>query len=322
MRRSADPLARPTLTDMDPRVRSHLDSHLGTISTAAVTRLGLSSNALRSMVAAGQLVQVARGAYADGALLASADQHEAHRIRTRAIVLSRAGSIAASHQSAALLHGLWVLRDDLDRVRVVHTSSRANTRSYSSYTVHRSPGGEALDRLGMIRVVIPAVAVLGTAVLLGVRSGVMAADSALRSKLTTQSELATWLGRMAGVPGVDSARYAVEHSSPLSGSAGESLLRLVLIGLGIEFLEQHPIRLDGWTAYVDFYLPRLGVVVEFDGAVKYDGPDGRRNLLAEKRREDQIRALGHGFARIEWSDLFHVRRIRAKINAAVASRRP
>lgn len=306
---------------MDPRVRSHLDSFHGTLSTGAASQLGLSTNELRSMVSGGELVQVARGAYADGARLASAGPEEAHRIRTCSIVLSRSGSLAASHHSAALLHGLPVLRAGLGHVRVVHTSSRANTRRYSTYTVHRSPGAHAIGRIGAVRVVIPAVAVLGTALLLGVRSGIMAADAALRNGLTTKDELATWLAGMANVPGVDRARHVVAQASPLAGSPGESLLRLVLVALRVEFVEQHPIRLDGWTAYVDFYLPRLGIVVEFDGALKYDGPHGRRSLVAEKRREDHIRAQGHGFARVEWSDLFHPGRVRAKIDTAVASRK-
>jgi len=44
-------------------------------------------------------------------------------------------------------------------------------------------------------------------------------------------------------------------------------------------------------------------VVEFDGAVKYAGADGRAALVAEKLREDRLRALGYEVVRIVWSDL-------------------
>ena len=110
-------------------------------------------------------------------------------------------------------------------------------------------------------------------------------------------------------------------ASALAESPAESLLRLALITLRLEFIEQYPIELEGWTARVDFYLPRLGVVVEMDGACKYEGAGGKQNLVAEKRREDQIRALGYGFARIEWADLFRPERIHAKVKAAALTSR-
>ena len=46
------------------------------------------------------------------------------------------------------------------------------------------------------------------------------------------------------------------------------------------------------------------VVVEFDGMVTYGGSEGRAELAAEKHREDDIRSLGHGVARVVWADLF------------------
>lgn len=46
------------------------------------------------------------------------------------------------------------------------------------------------------------------------------------------------------------------------------------------------------------------VVLEFDGAVKYEGADGREELVREKAREDAIRALGYRVIRVTWRDLF------------------
>ncbi len=292
------------------------------ISARAATRLGLGPNDLRALVARGELVRVARGAYADGALLAAADAEQAHRIRTTAVVLSRHGSLAASHQSAAVLYGLPVLRVELDPIRVVHTSKTANTRRQDSFTVHRCPGQDALTRHHGVRTVVPALAVLGTGMLAGVRSGVMAADAALHSGLAVTDDLTRWLERLRRVPGVGRARYVVEHACGLAESPGESLLRLVLVGLRHDFVAQHPIRRpDGRTARVDFYLPELDVVLEFDGMVKYGGCDGQGALAAEKAREDDIRALGHGVARIVWPDLFSPQKVEGKIRAAARARR-
>ncbi|WP_122263521.1 type IV toxin-antitoxin system AbiEi family antitoxin domain-containing protein [Ornithinimicrobium cerasi] len=306
---------------MDPRVRSHLDSFSGVLSTRAAVRLGLTANDLRAMVAAGELVRVAHGAYLDAALLVGATPEEDHRLRVTAIVLAKGGSVAASHHSAAVLHGLPVLREALGSIRVAHTRSRSNTRRRPTFTLHRCPGEDAFGSVGPVATVVPALAVIGTAVLVGVRSGLMAADAALRGELTTRDEMASWLVRWSRVPGVDRARHVVDLMSPLAESPAESLLRLALIALRLDFVEQHPLELEGWTARVDFYLPALGVVVEMDGMCKYEGSTGSLNLAAEKRREDQIRARGYGVARIEWADLFRPQRIHAKIRAAALTSR-
>lgn len=323
---SARPLLLPGAAQqtgvMDARLRTHLDAYLGTISARAAQGLGLGPNDLRDLVSKGLLVRVARGAYADGALLKDASVEDAHRIRTTAVVLSRRGSLGASHQSAAVLHRLPVLRRELEPIRVVHTIKTANTRRHDAFTVHRCPGPDALGTHHGVPTVIPAVAILGTGMMAGVRSGVMAADAALHTGLTTTEELSAWLKRLGPVPGVGRARYVVQHACSLAQSPGESLLRLVLIGLRHEFVAQHAIRRPGGgLAQVDFYLPDVDVVLEFDGLVKYGGCDGKQALAAEKAREDDIRSLGHGVARIVWDDLFSPPKVEAKIRAAARARR-
>jgi very-short-patch-repair endonuclease len=60
-------------------------------------------------------------------------------------------------------------------------------------------------------------------------------------------------------------------------------------------------------------LPALRVVVEFDGAVKYQGADGRNALIREKRREDALRALGYRVVRLTWSELRRPERVLAAL---------
>lgn len=306
---------------MDRLLRSHLDQHQGVVSARAAAGLGLDANALRAMVRDGRLVRVTRGAYVDGQLLRSGTPEAQHGLRLRPVVLSRRGALAASHQSAALLHGLPVLRPELEPVRVVHTSDRVNTRRHDAFTVHPCPGPDALTVRQGMRTVTPAVAVLGTAVAAGTRSGLMAADAALRRRLTTKDELHRWLGRMRRHPGISRARHVVAAADESAESAGESLLRDILLRLGYEVVPQFEIR-DGQTLVgrADFYLPQLGVVVEFDGLVKYEGLDGREALAAEKARERRIRRLGYGVARVVWSDLFDVRRVQSEIRDAARGR--
>ena len=60
------------------------------------------------------------------------------------------------------------------------------------------------------------------------------------------------------------------------------------------------------------------VIVEFDGAVKYEGAQGRSALVAEKRREDALRALGYVVVRVTWSDLASPTRVISQIRRALA----
>jgi very-short-patch-repair endonuclease len=67
------------------------------------------------------------------------------------------------------------------------------------------------------------------------------------------------------------------------------------------------------VARVDFLLPELGVVVEFEGARKDEGADGRDALVREKRLEDALRALDYRVVRLTWADLHHPERVLAAL---------
>lgn len=69
------------------------------------------------------------------------------------------------------------------------------------------------------------------------------------------------------------------------------------------------------AARVDFLVDGL-VVVEFDGAVKYDGINGRNALVREKQRESALVDLGLEVVRVVWSDLTDTALLATRINAA------
>ena len=65
----------------------------------------------------------------------------------------------------------------------------------------------------------------------------------------------------------------------------------------------------------------LGVILEFDGMVKYTkhlrpGQTAAAVVVAEKLREDEMRALGWVFLRCTWSELDHPERFAAKLRRA------
>ncbi|MDO5493254.1 MAG: hypothetical protein Q4F53_06535 [Nesterenkonia sp.] len=110
-----------------------------------------------------------------------------------------------------------------------------------------------------------------------------------------------------------------ELADARSGSPGESVSRWVLHrhGLAAPSL-QHPITLRGrGTAYADFAWVEAGVLGEFDGLTKYSGILDSRPpadvVVAEKLREDALRAQGWTVVRWVWSDLQNPERLVARL---------
>lgn len=117
-------------------------------------------------------------------------------------------------------------------------------------------------------------------------------------------------------------------ADPRAESVGESVSRVLIAELGFAPPElQIEFRLpDGRLARADFYWPEAGLVGEFDGEVKYSraqdltGLDPADAVIAEKRREDGLRALGHGVARWGWAELREPRALRSILHQAGAPR--
>ena len=135
---------------------------------------------------------------------------------------------------------------------------------------------------------------------------------------------------MRHTPGLSTARAALDLADGLAESPGESRLRVLLTRLGIEFVAQHWVRTSAGRHYrVDFYLPALGVVLEYDGRVKYAGDNagldggrsGQESLIAEKRREDDLRLDGFGVGRVTASGLT-ARAVRQTVSAAGRQAQP
>ncbi|WP_131105543.1 type IV toxin-antitoxin system AbiEi family antitoxin domain-containing protein [Ornithinimicrobium sufpigmenti] len=313
---------------MSPELAAFLASHGQVVTTAEASALGVNRETLRSLVRAGVLTRVARGAYVLTSALAAMD-HESgrHLLAARAILRSRPGAWAASHATAAVVWGLPVLERTLDRIHVVHAMPVGSVRRHDAFTVHRCPGTAYLIERAGVPTVTPEVAVVGVALLGPLVSAVMAMDAALRGGFCTRTSLEDAVGRAAHVAGVGRARRALAAADPTAESPGESWLRVILQALGYGVVAQHPLRDEqGLIGYVDFYLPELGVVVEFDGRVKYqgrlgDGLSPSDAVLAERARERRIRKLGYGVARVVWAELFDQEKVRREVDLAARTAR-
>ena len=79
---------------------------------------------------------------------------------------------------------------------------------------------------------------------------------------------------------------------------------------------------SGQVYIVDFWWPEFNMIGEFDGNAKYTDPEFLRGrtpeqaLIDEKRREDDLRAAGHGMTRWHWQIACSLNRLRAHLLAA------
>ena len=154
---------------------------------------------------------------------------------------------------------------------------------------------------------------------------VIAGDAALRRGLVTPAELALAVARTRHRRGAAAARRALSFADRRSESAGESRARLILSAQGLpEPVLQIRIydRAGVLVGRVDLGYPGLGVLIEFDGMVKYrkplrPGQQPEEVVIAEKRREDLLRSLGYTVVRFVWSDLADPAAMAATVRAAL-----
>lgn len=343
-------------------ITAYLEGEGRNVLTAAdAQRLGCTPSVVRGMERSRLILRVARGAYVSAKEFNPPKEHPAaadvyalqrhrHLLRLDALLRSYGDKVAASHQSAVLAWGLPTQHASLERVHLLHVPSGRTTRRFRTFTIHTCELEDVITTHKGRRLVTVALAVIGQAMSVGVMPGVAAIDAALVNKLVTAPELTDMVKRLRHTPRLGLAREAVRLADGLAESPGETRLRLVLVKLGIAFVAQHWVCTEAGNYFrVDFYLPELGVILEYDGAVKYGagsgGPAsitsgahhlgghdragrdsdpasaGRRALVAEKAREDELRLAGFGVGRITAADL-SPSRVTAVIAAARQQAQP
>ncbi len=303
---------------MDEALRPRLTA-TGFVTAHQATDLGVDHHRLARHVRDGELVRVRAGVYVDGERHRTAGPAARHLIEVRALLAALGAGYAASHLSAALVHGLPTLAADLGPVDLVTVGS-GKARRDRRLRVHPAVCAGLVVQHDGLAVVAPASAVLQAAALQGTRAGLVAADAALHQGLVPSRALGDALERTPLGRGRRAAEQVVRLADARSESPGETWARLLFHQLGLTGLEpQVEVRdADGrFVARVDFLDQRHRLVIEFDGAVKYaGGGTGQAALVAEKRREDAIRRLGYQVLRLVWADLLDPARLLRLVRAA------
>ncbi|WP_134123557.1 type IV toxin-antitoxin system AbiEi family antitoxin domain-containing protein [Kribbella kalugense] len=313
---------------MNTRLEVVTNQRGGWFSRGDAIAAGYSDADLRREVASGRWLHLTRGAYAQPGDSVEAmptwEQEAWLHVRTARAVYHRLGGRAVvSHQSALLLHGVRVSELDLSRVHVTRTVGAG--RSDAAVCQHAArPPVDVVCEMDGVRTTFAARAVVETVRATSFPVAVSVVDQALRSRIATPQQLTDALTPFARRSGIRTAGRAVEFGDGRAESVGESRLRVVLSDLGLPRpLPQAEIRdaAGAFVARVDFLFAQYGVIVEFDGAVKY-GDGNSKALIAEKVREDRLRDLGYQVVRVSWSDLTHPATLLHTINRAIARSRP
>lgn len=313
-----------TLSNMT--LRSEINSISIDIGTVRQWReAGLGTAAFRSLVRAGELKRYRQGVYVRAAYLAAAESAPAtrHALRAAAAIASQTTrKAAASHQSAALIHGLDLLRAaEPDMVTLTCRPGGYRGQSPSGVFVHSAelPGSHIMRRHG-VWVTTATRTVVDLSRSLSFMEGVVVADSALRLGKTTDFGLADVLRACVRWPGIERARDVVRFSDELAESVLESCARVVFARAGLPppVLQAAIAGIDGeFVARVDFYWPEYHTIAEADGMAKYDDPSRARR---EVKRDIRLREAGNKVVHFTWGELFNQReRVIARVRTAFAA---
>ncbi|MGC1207120.1 MAG: type IV toxin-antitoxin system AbiEi family antitoxin domain-containing protein [Ornithinimicrobium sp.] len=287
----------------------------GVFTRADAISLGYHDDDLAAWVRSGSARRLRRGIFAGGPTPEYADA----RLVERAQGLSRrhSGRLAISHHAALLVHGVAVYGVPLGTLHAARLSG--NARSASSLLIARPRGRPPTVSVADVVTVRPEVAVVQVACTYGFVAGLVAADSALHTGAMDRTALEGEIERVGGLPGVQRARTVAARCREGAESPGETLLRVAVEDLGLKVETQFPISEGDRPpfAYADLRIVGTRVLLEFDGAVKYAGAQGREALVKEKSREDRIRRWGWLMERVVWRDFDHPSALRERLKDVV-----
>jgi hypothetical protein len=269
----------------------------------------------------GELVRVRRGVYATSSAVAGAadDQALRHSLDVRAVLASiSVADVIASHESAALIHGLPLLREPTDgTVSLTRPGGRYRGSSAGGIHYHSAlvPQDHVTTRHG-VRVTTACRTVADLARTLPFMDAVVVADAAIRMRKAGKTELSRVVAQCKGWPGVDQASRVVAFSSGRSGSPLESCARVVFDAFGLPppelqakivsgvrvDAEGNVVVVDDIHEYkVDFLWRDRKTVAEADGLMKYDSG---QTAIRQLQRDRLLREAGYQVVHVTWKELF------------------
>lgn len=289
-----------------------VDTH-GILLRRDVIEAGLDDKWLARMVKAKEIARVRHGAYVLHRRWTDADKVARHLMLASAVMrLYDDRPVAASHVTACVMYGAPTWGLDLSRVHLTSLVG-ISERNQAKVVHHRGMCRVGdISRHGGHWITSPARTALDAASLAGRDAGVCLLDWFLHEERTTLGQLLDTFHAMREWPDTLGLYRTLQLCDGRSESVGETRLRLLIRDLGLPLPElqwevHHP---DGrFAGRVDMAWPKYGLMLEFDGLVKYrkflrPGESVEDAVLREKAREDLLRELtGFRMIRIIWRDL-------------------
>jgi hypothetical protein len=211
-----------------------------------------------------------------------------------------------SHASAARLHGLILPWRQPSEVRVTADEWRRG-RGYR--VAQATTSADEVEPWLQFRAMSVPRTLVDCAREWSLTDGVIAIDAAIQEEKVTRAELTRAVLAGTHRVGIAQAARALGLSDGRAESPLETRGRLALLASGLPRpelqVEIHGPR--GFIGRVDGWYEEAAVALEFDGQVKYTDPlyasSPGEALWKEKRREDEMRALGVRFVRVVNEDL-------------------
>lgn len=269
---------------------------------------GMTDDSLNEALRSGVVVRVGRRVYSPARLpargrylLTDGVLDRGYLAEVRALLLEISKSACAGGRTAALLWN-WDLAVEPTGIEVVLPSGSWFRRPGVTVTqlvdrtvVQRRHFGydpiACLDAVGTV---------LHCALVLPRREAVTVADSAMRARSVTLTELKQGLRRHHGKRGYRRMRQVVDWSDPQCGSVLESLFRVLMLEAGI-LRPASQVTLSG-VGRVDFVWRDHRLVVECDGQ-RWHNPADRRN--SDRRRDNALNLSSWLLLRYTWADVVH-----------------
>ncbi|MEX1126803.1 MAG: DUF559 domain-containing protein [Acidimicrobiia bacterium] len=260
--------------------------------------LSLSETTLKRRTNAGLFIRVRPEVYA----FSSAPR--TWYLEVAAAVLASGSKAAASHRTAAHLHGL------VDRPERIEVVSLRTGRRPSEYVLHQSTD---LARAHITTVEgIPTTTLARTIVDIGVPHGIGATgsclDEARRRELVTLEDVARVLHQVArkGRNGVGPARRILSERlawDQITDSQLEDRFLRLIQRSDMPQPESQFVVCDSagaFVARVDFAYPHSSLIIELDGAAFHSDPDTFRR---DRLRQNRLVGLGYTVLRFTYWDI-------------------
>lgn len=303
---------------MHPQVIGRMVAQHGLIRRQQALALGLTAKEVEALLAARTWVPVRRGVYTSAVLWDGLERwQEQPRLRALAASLNMRHDHVLSHDSAADLLGLPLLRPDPDLVHVTRpdvggSRTRHGVKHHSA--VFRDEQVELVDGVPVLNLARTAVDIAREH---GVRRGLVACDGALRRGVT-RGQL--WLAAepMRSWPGKRAVDTCIELADAGAESVAETLGRELVLESGIgtpvtQFELRDEVRHARCDLRVDRHLieidSRLKLTPRADGGTADDPAEA---LWDEKKRQMWLHGHRLGMTRLVWEDFWGVRRARAR----------